>query len=136
MSEVELDVLDLKQMVLTSNSFGPSDVSTIRTAITENYGHFGELRDAVNELEEDEVSSPATRTKKGVCQFLLGKFADALETLSNADGSAMALFYQARCQFELGRYEESITAYKQAQTSGYNEDECNIGIAEAHRLLR
>ena len=54
MSEVELDVLDLKEVVLTNNSFGPSDVTAIRKAISENYGHFGELRDAVSEMEEDE----------------------------------------------------------------------------------
>ena len=27
MSEVDLDVLDLKEMVLSNNSFGPSDVA-------------------------------------------------------------------------------------------------------------
>lgn len=133
MSEVELDVLDLKEMVLSNNSFGPADVGAIRQAIAENYGHFGELRDAVGEMEVDEALSPAGKTKMGVCQFLLGKFREAYGTLQNADGSALALFYQARCQFELGQYEESIGTYQQAQTSGYNEDQCKIGIAEAHR---
>ena len=133
MSEVDLDVLDLKEMVLSNNSFGPSDVAAIRSAISENYGHFGELRDAVGEMEADDALSPAVKTKMGVCQFLLGKFSQALETLRSADGSAMALFYQARCLFELGRYNEAIAAYEQAQKSGYNEDKCKIGIAEAHR---
>lgn len=133
MSEVELDVLDLKEMVLANNSFGPSDVTAIRKAVSENYGHFGELRDAVSEMEEDESLSPAGRSKMGVCQFLLGRFSDAIETLRNADGSAMAFFYQGAGQFELGRYEQAITAYEQAQTSGYDNDQCKIGIAEAHR---
>lgn len=133
MSEVELDVLDLKEVVLSNNSFGPSDVTKIRTAITENYGHFGELRDAVGEMESDDMLTPAGKTKMGVCQFLLGHFKDSVVTLRNADGSAMALFYQARCLFELGQYEEAIVAYEQAKTSGYNEDQCKIGIAEANR---
>ena len=133
MSEVELDVLDLKEVILSNNSFGPADVGEIRTAIAENYGHFGELRDAVQEMESDDTMSPAGTTKRGVCQFLLGRFRDALQTLSSADGSAMALFYQARCQFELGNYEDAIAAYERAQTSGYNEDQCKIGIAESHR---
>jgi DNA-directed RNA polymerase subunit alpha len=133
MSDVELDVLDLKDMVLSNNSFGPSDVGAIRMAISENYGHFGELRDAAGEMEADDVLTPAGTTKLGVCQFLLGKFNDALETLQTADGSAMALFYQARCMFEIGLYNEAIAVYEQAQTSGYNEDQCKIGIAEAHR---
>jgi DNA-directed RNA polymerase subunit alpha len=133
MSEVELDVLDLKDMVLSNNSFGPSDVGAIRMAVSENYGHFGELRDAANEMEIDDTLSPAGKTKMGVCQFLLGKYVEALQTLQSADGSAMALFYQARCLFEVGRYNDAITVHQQAQTSGYNEDQCKIGIAEAHR---
>ena len=133
MSEVELDVLDLKELVLSNNSFGPSDVASIRSAISENYGHFSELRDAVNEMESDDAISPAGKTKMGVCQFLLGRFAEALKTLETADGSAMALFYQARCLFELGRYDDAISVYEQAQRSGYNEDQCKIGVAESHR---
>ena len=133
MTEVELEVIDLKEVVLSNNSFGPSDVGSIRTAVSENYGHFGELRDAVNEMEADELLSPAGKTKMGVCQFLLGKFCDALTTLQSADGSAMALFYQARCMFELGSYGDAVAVYEKAQTSGYNEDQCKIGIAEAYR---
>jgi DNA-directed RNA polymerase subunit alpha len=133
MSEVELEVIDLKEVVLSNNSFGPSDVGSIRTAVSENYGHFGELRDAVNEMEADDLLSPAGKTKMGVCQFLLGKFSDALTTLQSADGSAMALFYQARCMFELGSYNDTVAVYEKAQTSGYNEDQCKIGVAEAYR---
>ena len=133
MSEVELEVIDLKEVVLSNNSFGPSDVGSIRTAVSENYGHFGELRDAVSEMEADDVLSPAGKTKMGVCQFLLGKFGDALTTLQSADGSAMALFYQARCMFELGSYDTSVGVYEKAQTSGYNEDQCKIGVAESYR---
>ncbi|MDA7493030.1 tetratricopeptide repeat protein, partial [bacterium] len=133
MSEVELEVIDLKEVVLSNNSFGPADVGSIRTAVSENYGHFGELRDAVNEMEADDLLSPAGKTKMGVCQFLLGKFSDALTTLQSADGSAMALFYQARCMFELGSYNETVAVYEKAQTSGYNEDQCKIGVAEANR---
>ena len=133
MSEVELDVLDLKEMILSNHTFGPSDVGSIRTAIAENYGYFGDLRDAVNEMEADDAKTPAGTTKMGVCQFLLGKFRESEETLQTADGSAMALFFQARCMFELGRYEDSISAYERAKTSGYNEDQCKIGIAESYR---
>ena len=79
MSEVELEVIDLKEVVLSNNSFGPSDVGSIRTAVSENYGHFGELRDAVNEMEADDLLSPAGKTKMGVCQFLLGKFSDEFD---------------------------------------------------------
>ena len=36
-------------------------------------------------MEADELLSPAGKTKMGVCQFLLGKFSDALTTLQSAD---------------------------------------------------
>ncbi len=133
MSDVEIEVLDLKELVLSNNSFGPSDVVSIRGAITENYGHFSELRDAVMEMQDDENISPAGKTKMGVCQFLLGRFRDSLTTLQSADGSAMALFYQARAQFELRQYDEAIATYEKARVSGYDEDECKIRTAESHR---
>lgn len=133
MSDVELDILDLKQRILSNHSFGPADVGEIQAAIAENYGHFGELRDAVAELEADGSLSPSGKTKMGVCQFLLGRFQESLRTLQNADGSALALFFQARCLFEMGRYDDAIAAYEQAQKSGYHEDQCKIGIAEADR---
>jgi DNA-directed RNA polymerase subunit alpha len=133
MSEVELDVLDLKEVILSNHSFGPSDVVAIRRAVSENYGHFGELRDAVHAMETDDALTPAGKTKMGVCQFLMGKYRESLSTLASADGSAMALFYQARCLFELGRYDDAIAAYERARISGYNDDQCKIGVAEAHR---
>ncbi len=133
MNEVELEVLDLKELILSNNSFGPADVGEIRTAITENYGHFGELRDAVQQMQDDEMLSPAGKTKLGVCEFLLGKFKNAHTTLKTADGSAMALFYLARCEFELGNYAGAIESYEKSQKSGYNEDQCKIGIAESLR---
>ena len=133
MNEVELDVVDLKEVILSNNSFGPSDVTEIRQMIAENYGHFAELRDAVQTMEEDPALTPAGKTKKGVCQFLLGKFPGALATLQSADGSATALFYAARSMFELKRYDDAIETYQQAQRAGYNEDQCKIFIAESHR---
>ena len=59
MNEVELDVVDLKELILSNNSFGPNDVAEIRQMIAENYGHFAELRDAVNEMEDDPALTPA-----------------------------------------------------------------------------
>ncbi|OUT61164.1 DNA-directed RNA polymerase subunit alpha [Stieleria bergensis] len=133
MNEVELDVVDLKALILSNNLFGPNDVAEIRQMISENYGHFAELRDAVQQMEEDPALSPSGNTKKGVCQFLLGRFAEALQTLQAADGSATALFYAARAMFELKRYDEAIAGYQQAQASGYHEDQCKIFIAESQR---
>jgi DNA-directed RNA polymerase subunit alpha len=127
--------VDLRELVLANQSFGPADVVAIRRAILENHGNFSDLRDAVNELEQDEALSPAAQTKLGVCQFLLGKFKASNDTLSRADGSAMAIFYSAKCALELGNYALAIEKYEQAKKAGYDQDRCKLGVAEAYRYM-
>jgi len=126
--------VDIREIV-GQPSFGPTEVETIRRSIADNHLQFIALRDAVLELEQDEEMSPATRTKLGVLQYLIGKFKLATSTLSAADGGAMALFYSARCAFELGQYEGSIEIYEKAKKAGYDGDRCLLGIAEAYRYL-
>lgn len=133
-AQVESHV-DLRELVLANQSFGPADVVAIRRAILENHGHFSDLRDAVGELEQDTALSPAAQTKLGVCQFLLGKFKTASETLATADGSAMAIFYSAKSAFELTNYDLAIEKYEQAKKAGYDQDRCKLGIAECYRYL-
>ena len=126
--------VDIREIV-NQPSFGPTEVETIRRSIADNHLQFIALRDAVLELEQDEEMSPATRTKLGVLQYLIGKFKLAASTLSAADGGAMALFYSARCAFELGQYEGAIETYEKAKKAGYDGDRCLLGIAEAYRYL-
>ncbi len=130
-----LNSIDVRELVLANQSFGPADVVSIRQAILDNHGNFSELRDAVKELEDDTALTPAAQTKLGVCQFLLGKFKVASESLATADGSAMAIFYSARAAFELGNYDVAIQKYEQAKKSGYDADRCKLGVAEAYRYL-
>lgn len=129
----EAEVVDLKEMVLANTSFGPQEIRAIRSSIIDDFTHFAELRDAVNQMEQDTGRSPATQTKLGVCQLLLGRFQDARQTLSSADGGALAQFYLGRCAFELGEYEQAVAGYEAAQRAGYNEDDCKLAIAEARR---
>ncbi|TVQ01405.1 MAG: RNA polymerase subunit alpha domain protein [Planctomycetaceae bacterium] len=126
--------VDIREIV-NQPSFGPTEVETIRRSIADNHLQFIALRDAVLELEQDAEMSPATRTKLGVLQYLIGKFKLAATTLSAADGGAMALFYSARCAFELGQYEGAIETYEKAKKAGYDGDRCLLGIAEAYRYL-
>ncbi len=132
----EAEVLDLKEAVLSNTSFGPQEIANIRSAIASDFVHFGELRDAVGQMEQDTGRSPATQTKLGVCQLLLGRFHQARETLGSSDGGALAQFYLGRCAFELGQYADAIPQYEAAKKAGYNEDTCDIAIAEAKRYLR
>jgi DNA-directed RNA polymerase subunit alpha len=127
--------LDVRELVVANQAFGPADVAAIRQAIVDNHLNFIELRDAVNELEQDSGLSPAAKTKLGVCQYLIGQFKTASTTLAGADGGAMALCYAARCALELGEYQQAIEKYQQAKKSGYDGDLCLLGVAEAHRYM-
>lgn len=132
-SATDVASVDLKDLILSNTTFGPNEVVQIRAAIAKDYSHFGELRDAVAQIEQESTRSPALQAKLGVCQFMLGRFSDALQTLKTADGGALALFYQAKCHFELGAYEESVTAFEAARKSGYDGDHCSLGIAQSKR---
>ena len=129
----EVAQFELKQVVLSNTSFGPGEIEQIVGAINNDYLQFGVLRDSVQELESAEERSPAVSVRLGVCYFLLGKYRLAAETLANADGGALALFYLGKSHFSLERFEEAKTAYESAATAGYNKDLCALAVAEAQR---
>lgn len=129
----EVATVDIKDLVLSNSTFGPQEINQIRDAIAGDQTQFGELRDAVGQLEQETTRSPSAQAKLGVCQFLLGRHKDALATLKTADGGALALFYQGKCNFELEQYEDSIAAYESAKKSGYDGDHCSLGIAQSKR---
>ncbi len=124
---------DVKQIVLGGGPFGPGEIKQVVAAIAEDFGQYRTLREAVAELETREDRSPAASVRLGVCQFLLGKYDKALESLKAGDGGALALFYQARTYFSQGKYAEAMKAYEAAAGAGYNADDCHLGKAEAQR---
>jgi DNA-directed RNA polymerase subunit alpha len=126
---------DLKSIVLSNSSFGPQEISVIARAVGENYGYCGLLRDAVAELEARPERTPAGTVRLGVCYYLLGRYQDAITTLANSDGGALARFYGARARFELGDYSGAVANYEAARAAGYPSDECSLKIAEAYRYL-
>lgn len=127
-----LDV-DIREIVLSNTAFGPAEVDLITRSISEDYSQFGELRDAVAELEVREDRTPATAVRLGVCYYLLGRYERAIQTLKSADGGAMAQFYLARSYFALERYDEALEALAAARTAGYDPDEVALREAEAYR---
>lgn len=129
----EAPALDVRDMVVANHSFGPSEIQQICKTISEDYSQLGVLRDAVNELGQVPERSPAQAVRLGVCQYLIGKFADARETLSHADGGALAQFYLAKSCFQLSSFDEAIKFFDAAKTSGYDADACQVACAEVHR---
>ena len=126
--------VDLKDIVLANNTFGPREITTISHAIAEDYTQFSLLRDSVAELDSREDRSPATSVRLGVCLYLLGRYNRAIETLTNADGGAMAHFYLGKSRVALGQYAPALESFKAAKVGGYNGDDCALATAEAQRL--
>lgn len=124
--------LDVRELVISNQSFGPAEIKQLCKTISQDYSQLGVLRDAAGELQQA-TRTPAQSVRLGVTQYLLGRFAEAKDTLSHADGSALSLYYLAKSCFQLEQYVEAIEYYQAAQNAGYDRDECNIGMAEVHR---
>ena len=91
MSQV-VDV-QLKDILLSNSSFGPAEIDIIADRICNDYSQFPQLREITHELEQQTERTPATSVRLGICQFMLGRYEDALVTLGSADGGALAYFY-------------------------------------------
>jgi DNA-directed RNA polymerase subunit alpha len=127
--------VDFKDIVLSNSTFGPNEIELLTRAISEDTSRLTVLRDSVAELEVSESLTPAMAVRLGVCYYLLGRTARAGETLRNADGSALALFYLGRAQFSSNACTEAIESYNAARGAGYNGDQCALAICEAQRYM-
>ncbi|MEM9942428.1 MAG: DNA-directed RNA polymerase subunit alpha C-terminal domain-containing protein [Planctomycetota bacterium] len=130
----QIPEVDLKDILLSNSSFGPNEIQFISNRISSDYSQFPSLRDVTVQLESQTERTPAASVRLGVCQYLIGNYESAIATLENADGGALAHFYQGRAHFALKNYVRAAECYDSAQRAGYNADLCNIAIAEAKRL--
>lgn len=129
----QLVELDVKDLILSNGSFGPTEIQQLSKVIGEDFAQFKLLKEAVAELESVEQRTPASAVRLGVGLFLLGRYEAASGVLANADGGALAFFYLGRCQIELGKGIEAIASYQSAQKAGYSADVCSLAIAECQR---
>ncbi len=123
----------VKQIVLSPSAFGPNEIVQIVSAISKSYGNYRELREAAAELEAQPNRSPATSARLGVCLYLLGRYRDAIDTLSHSDGGALTHFYLGKAYLALDKYAEALTAYESAERAGYSRDHVALAKAEALR---
>lgn len=125
---------DLRQLVVSNNTFGPSEIQQIENAIATDYRNYSVLRDAVSELAQQPERTPASSVRLGVCQFLLGRYNDSIETLKSSDSGALAHFYLAKCYLINEDYQAALTAYEAAAKAGYDyDDQCTLGRVETLR---
>lgn len=128
--------IELKDMLLSNSSFGPNEISVISNRICNDYSQYPNLKDVTAVLESQVERTPATSVRLGVCQYMIGNYAAAIATLENADGGALAYFYQGKSHFALENFDQACIAYESAQKAGYNADQCQLAIAESKRLAK
>lgn len=124
---------DIKQAIVSTAAFGPREIADITAGIAANYSQYGDLKEAVQELEAQPSRTPATSAKLGVCLYLLGRYSEAIKVLSNADGGALTHFYLGKAKLALDDYAAAAEAYESAGKAGYDKDAVQLAKAEAIR---
>lgn len=130
--------LDIRDLVTGTGPFGPSEISGLVESLGSGPVAHRDLRTAVQEVQAAGERSPAASVRLGVCQYLLGRSHDALETLKAGDGSALALFYQGLAHAALGsidaaHLDKAREAFEGARKAGYDATACDVAIAESLR---
>lgn len=132
---VQAVTVDIREVVLSNQTFGPQDIDKLQRAIEEDFTQAALLRDAVQELQQSPNPSPASMTRLGVCQYLIGKFRDAEASLKQGDGGALAQYYLGKTCFQLEEYDRAIQYYEAAEKAGYTPEWCQLSKAEVLRYL-
>ena len=147
--------VDIRDLVTGTGPFGPADIRGLLETLAEDPASHRDLRGAVQELESVGERSPASSVRLGVCQFILGRPTEAIETLKSADGSALALFYAGQAHAAIGgldqpdfdastrsessessaasHFADAQAAFAGAQKAGYDATACTVASAAALR---
>ncbi len=126
--------VNVKQLVVTHGSFGPQEIHQIVDSLADDGTNHRNLREAVNELEVSEDRSPAAAVRLGVCQYILGRYHQAIDTLKTGDGGALAHFYLGRAYAALEQYDKAQESFAAAAKAGYDADACALARTEVLRV--
>jgi DNA-directed RNA polymerase subunit alpha len=125
--------VDIRDLITGSGPFGPTEVRAVVEALGADAAAHRDLRAAVRDLEATSERSPAASVKLGVCQRLLGRARDALDTLKSADGGALALFHQALAHAAEGAHDKACELFESARKAGYDAATCVAHAADSLR---
>jgi DNA-directed RNA polymerase subunit alpha len=128
---------DLKEVILATGSFGPTEIAKIQQAISQEGQKFSQLRDAVKELADRGEHTPAEKVRLGVGYFLLGgksNYINAIDALQDADRGALAYYYLGRAQFSVGEHDNARLSFESAQKAGYDANLSRLAVAETYRV--
>ena len=126
---------DVKQFVLSNSTFGPREADQISEAVACDFSKYASVRDATGELAAEEELSPATSVRLGVCNYILGRYGQAIVRLKKGDGGALAHFYLGRAYCAKQEYSNALASFEAAQTAGYPAEETALAQAGARREL-
>ena len=128
---------DLKQAVLSNDTFGPREVRQMQEAIARDFSQYAVLRDAVGELQTREEQTPASRVRLGVCLYLLGRYYRAIEVLraGRRRGHGPLLYGQVPLR-PAGLRRGDREATQAAATAGYDGGDCALGACRSVRYGR
>jgi DNA-directed RNA polymerase subunit alpha len=126
-------VPDVRDLILGTGPFGPAEVRRLIEVLGRSASAHRDLRAAVKELEGHADRSPAASVKLGICQRLLGRAREALDTLRTGDGGALALYHQGLAHAELGAVDKACEAFAAARKSGYGAADSVAAAADALR---
>jgi DNA-directed RNA polymerase subunit alpha len=124
---------DIRDLILGTGAFGPAEVHHLVDALGRHATAHRDLRAVVRELEGHADRSPAASVKLGICQRLLGRTREALDTLKAGDGGALALFHQGLAHAELAAHDKACEAFAAARKAGYDSAACAAAIAGSLR---
>jgi DNA-directed RNA polymerase subunit alpha len=124
---------DIRDLILGNGPFGPAEVRRLVEALGRHASTHRDLRAAVRDLEAQADRSPAASVKLGICQRLLGRSREALDTLKSGDGGALALFHQGLAHADLGAHDRAVEAFTAARKAGYDAATCVAAAAESLR---
>ncbi len=124
---------DIRDLILGTGAFGPAEVHRLVDALGRHATAHRDLRAVVRELEGHADRSPAASVKLGICQRLLGRPREALDTLKAGDGGALALFHQGLAHAELAAHDKACEAFAAARKAGYDAAACSAAIAGSLR---
>ena len=124
---------DVRDVVLSDGSFGPNEIQQIIQSVSQDPTRLAVLRDSVADLANREDHTPASAVRLGVCEYLLGRYSDAISSLSRGDGGALAHFYIGLSHQSLHEDATAIESFESAKRAGYDLGRCDLAIAESLR---
>jgi DNA-directed RNA polymerase subunit alpha len=124
MSEVTAE--DLVQM-MQKDSWQREDIEQLLQTCRDLPDSVDKLRGGLGQLEQAEPEPKgAVALKIGVGRFLLARYTEAADALSNATDNKERHWYQALTLGQLGRYDQAVEELDRAQDKGWDEGDVAV----------